>query len=161
MLTMLNDRSLETFIDENGIKATLVYPGIPTPTVPDAAKALGVASSQIIKSLVFLLEDKPFLVIAAGEARIDYKALAAALDISRRKIKFASAEMALAITGFEVGAMPPFGHKEKLMTLMDDLRLEHEEVYGGGGTQSALLRISLTELERVTEARRLVLTERN
>ena len=157
---MLDDKFLQTFMTTQGIAASLVYPGLPTPTVLDAAKALGVASSQIVKSLIFLAEDKPLLVVAAGEARIDYKALSAALGCSRRKIKFATAEQALEITGFEVGAMPPFGHKEPLMTLLDRLSLDHEELYAGGGTKSALLRISLKELERVTSARRLVLTER-
>lgn len=157
---MLNDQTLQAFIREHAIKASLVYPGLPTATVAEAARALGVASSQIIKSLVFLQEDKPLLVIAAGESRIDDKALAAALGVSRRKLKFASADLALAITGFEAGAMPPFGHKEILDTWMDSLSLQDEELYGGGGTKSALLKINLTELKRLTAAKCLALTER-
>ncbi|MCA9837728.1 MAG: YbaK/EbsC family protein [Trueperaceae bacterium] len=157
---MLDDKTLVAFISQEGINASLVYPGVPTPTVPEAARALGVAGEQIIKSLVFLADAVPLLVIAAGESRIDYKALAEALELSRRKIKFASSDLALDITGFEVGAMPPFGHKEKLPTLLDDHSLRHEELFAGGGTKSALLRISLKELERVTNARRLGLTER-
>jgi prolyl-tRNA editing enzyme YbaK/EbsC (Cys-tRNA(Pro) deacylase) len=111
---MLTDTHLQTFITHHAIPARLVYPGVPTPTVPDAAKALGVDSKQILKSLVFLCDETPHLIIAAGERRIDYKKLATVSRLSRRKVRMATPDEALSISGFEVGAMPPFGHKEVL-----------------------------------------------
>ena len=137
----------------------------PTPTVPDAARALGVDVLQIIKSLVFLIDGEPILVIAAGEARISQKQLAEAFQVGKRKVRFASAEQALTLTGFEVGAMPPFGHKTQLSTLIDLQTVDavHSNdsfIYGGGGTKSALLELSFKELKRVTRARLELLTEK-
>ena len=158
---MLTDKDLQQWLTKHSVPAKLVYPGVPTPTVPDAAKALGVKSQQIIKSLVFLCEGLPHLVVAAGEARISYKKFADSLGVSRRKVKMASPEGALEISGFPVGAMPPFGHKARLRTFVDgdSIRGDYGVYYGGGGTKEALLELGLTTLLEVTSATVVSLTE--
>jgi prolyl-tRNA editing enzyme YbaK/EbsC (Cys-tRNA(Pro) deacylase) len=160
---MLTDKELQQWITERAIAAKLVYPGVPTPTVPDAARALGVKSEQILKSLVFLVDAEPHLVVAAGEARISYKKLADQLGLSRRKVKMATPEGALQISGFEVGAMPPLGHKQPLPTFLDgdSVHGEYAVYYGGGGTKDALLELSLETLLEVTKATVVPLTEKS
>jgi len=158
---LLNDQDLQRFIVERGIDAVLVYPDRPTPTVPAAAEALRVSPQEIIKSLVILVRSEPWLVIAAGEVRVSYKLLREALGVSRRKLRLASAEEALGITGFAVGAMPPFGHLTPLPTLLDSLSVPSQDsklLYGGGGTQAAMLRLSVATLRTVTQGRWLPLT---
>lgn len=158
---MLTDQDLQHWLTQRAIPAKLVYPGVPTPTVPDAANALGVKRAQIVKSLVFLCDEVPQLVVAAGEARISYKRFADYLGLSRRKVKMASPEQALEISGFPVGAMPPFGHKEVLRTFVDadSLQGNYEVYYGGGGTKEALLELTLATLLEVTQATVVSLTE--
>jgi prolyl-tRNA editing enzyme YbaK/EbsC (Cys-tRNA(Pro) deacylase) len=158
---MLTDQDLQHWLTQQVIPAKLVYPGVPTPTVPDAANALGVKPAQIIKSLVFLCDGVPHLIVAAGEARISYKKVADQLGLSRRKVKMASPEQALDISGFPVGAMPPFGHKERLRTFVDadSLQGSYGVYYGGGGTKDALLELTLSTLLEVTGAAVLSLTD--
>lgn len=154
-----SDADLMRWVHAHGVAARLVVPGVPTPTVPAAAAALGVASDQVLKSLVFLVRDAPVLVIAAGEDRVRYPALAAAFGVGRRQLRMASPEEALAITGYEVGAMPPFGHRERLDTVVDARRVgPGRVVYGGGGTRAALLELTTDELLRATCARSVDLT---
>lgn len=162
----MTDADLRAFISEQGLAARLVYPGVPTPTVPDAAAALGVQPQQILKSLVFLADGEPLLVLATGEARIDYRALAGALGISRKRLRLATPEAALMVSGYEVGAMPPFGHRRALPSLLDERGLPAEAaapeeviLYGGGGSRSALLELSLATLREVTKARLVPLSE--
>lgn len=157
---MLTSQDIQAFISLHKLDAKLIELAQSAPTVPDAAKAINVEASQILKSLVFLAQEQPVLVVAAGEARISQKLLAVALGTSRSKLKFAKPEQALAITGFEVGAMPPFGHKERLMTLIDQESVTQTLNYGGGGTKSSLVEISLETLKRVTQAQFVPLTER-
>jgi len=130
-----------------------------TPTVPEAAKALGVQTWQIIKSLVFLIKDEPVLVINSGEARIDRRKLADYLAVGRGRIKFAAPEQALEITGYVVGSMPPFGHKQKLRTVIDISVGSLEIIYGGGGDIDAMMRLTATELLRVTSAEAAQISE--
>lgn len=154
------DLVLAAYLREQGIEAELVRPGAPTPSVKDAALALGVPSGTIIKSLVFQVEDEALLVIAAGEARIAYKRLAAALGTSRKKIRLAAPDAVVALSGFAVGAMPPFGHARRLPTYVDSLSVHRgDTVYGGGGTDSALMRVAVDTLLEVTEAHYLPLSD--
>lgn len=138
----MTDADLARFVAERGIAARLVYPGAPTPTVEAAAAAVGVAPGRIVKSLVFALPDGPLLVIAAGDGRLAYGELARALGVRRKALRLAAPEEAEAITGYPVGAMPPFGHRRGLRAVAVDAGLAPDAlVYAGGGSREALLEL--------------------
>ncbi|MDJ0782090.1 MAG: YbaK/EbsC family protein [Desulfosarcinaceae bacterium] len=147
-----NANDLERFIATHGLTATILPLSQPTATVNDAARALGVANEQIIKSLVFMLHDLPLLVITNGLGRVDRKKLGVALGVGRKRVKFADPAQALAATGFSVGSMPPFGHRRALRTLVDKGVLRFEAVYGGGGDGDTMMRLTTAELIQFTGA---------
>ena len=155
----MTSADLQRFISAHDIEATILHLDDHTPTVPDAARALGVETDQIIKSLVFRLHDEPLLVINNGTARIDRRKLAAALEVGRKRVKFADADQALAFTGFVVGAMPPFGHLRKLRTLVDPAVLTQTVIFGGGGDINAMMRVTPVELMRVANAEQAAVSE--
>jgi prolyl-tRNA editing enzyme YbaK/EbsC (Cys-tRNA(Pro) deacylase) len=143
---------LADFIAKNAIVAEIVPVAVETPTVPAAAAALGVATSQIIKSLLFLVRDQPVLVIASGETMVDRGILAARFGVGKKQIKLADPETVLRLTGYPAGGVPPFGHPAPLLTLLDRAVLTWDAVYGGGGDDRTLLRVTPGELARVTAA---------
>lgn len=144
--------NLQGFIERNRIEATILPMAAHTPTVSDAARELGVETDRIIKSLVFMNDGSPLLVITNGLARVDRRKLAAYLGVGRKKVKFASAEQALAITGFVVGSMPPFGHRQRLRTVVDPSVTRWDTIYGGGGDINAMMKLTPRELIRVSGA---------
>ena len=144
--------ALARFIAQHGIAAEIVPMTVETPTVPAAAAALGVATSQIIKSLLFMVRDQPVLVIASGETRVDRGSLAARFGVGKKQIKLADAETVLRLTGYPAGGVPPFGHPAPLLTLLDRAVMAWDAVYGGGGDDRTLLRVASGELARVTAA---------
>jgi Cys-tRNA(Pro) deacylase len=148
----MDSSDLQHFIDENEIKATILPMKAHTPTVEDAARALEVEASQIIKSLVFHVDGTPLLVINNGLDRVDRRKLAAYLNVGRKRIKFAAPDQVFDLTGYIVGSMPPFGHKKKLRTLVDPGVTRQEVIYGGGGDIDAMLRLKPAELLAVTRA---------
>jgi prolyl-tRNA editing enzyme YbaK/EbsC (Cys-tRNA(Pro) deacylase) len=151
-LKPLTSTDLQQFIDAQRVAAVILPMGGHTPTVVDAARELGVEADQIIKSLVFVINDQPLLVINNGVARVDRKKLAAFLGVARKRVKFAAAEQALAVTGFMVGSMPPFGHRQPLRTLVDTAVTRLALIFGGGGDIDAMMRLTPPELLRVTGA---------
>lgn len=157
---MLTDKAIQDFITTHNISGKLIYCEEETPTVADSARLLGVEAEQIVKSLVFLAKGEPHLVIAAGEVRVSGKRLRDVLGVSRKKLRMARPDEVLEITGFPVGAMPPFGHKEKLPTLIDSFSVpdDAEVLFGGGGTRSAMLELSSRTLLTVTEGKYLPLS---
>lgn len=149
----LTPDDLEDFIRQHGLNAEVLRLDAPTPTVEAAAEAAGVSVDQIVKSLLFLIEGgDPVLVIAAGTGRIDRRKLAAHFGTNRRKTHFADAQSVLELTGFPVGAVPPFGHRQSLGVLVDPAVLEHDTVLGGGGSGQALLRLDPQDILRLNRA---------
>lgn len=148
---------LARFIERHTIDAQLVFPREATPTVPLAAQAMGCQPDQIIKSVLFQLKGAaPFssvLVIANGVTPIDFRRLAAIFDVGRKRIRLATAEEVLAATGFAAGGVPPFGFDQPLATFIDRGVLAWPEVFGGGGDDRTMLRITPDELVRVTGGR--------
>ena len=155
----MGSEQLQVFIDAHRIEAVILPMGGHTSTVSEAALALAVETDQIIKSLVFRTQTEPLLVINNGLARVDRRKLAAGLGVGRKRVKFASPEQALALTGFVVGSMPPFGHRQKLRTLIDPAVLDLDLIFGGGGDIDAMMRLTPAELVRVTGAEVMALSE--
>jgi len=155
----LNSTDLQRFIDKHQIEATILPMVEHTPTVPDAARALGVETEQIIKSLVFIINDEPILIINNGTARVDQRKIGQRLGVNRKKVKFAAPEQALEITGYIVGSMPPFGHLQTLPTFIDPAITALDTIFGGGGEIDAMMRLTPNELLQVTNGEILSVSE--
>jgi prolyl-tRNA editing enzyme YbaK/EbsC (Cys-tRNA(Pro) deacylase) len=145
----VNSLDLAQFIADNDIEAEIVHLEEATLTVADAAEVMGVQPDQIIKTVLFLANGEPVLVIASGLDRIAWKRLADYLGVSRRRLKTGNAEQVEAITGYVVGSVPPFGHKEKLRTIVEQSVYDQAVVYGGGGEIDALMRLETAVLRQI------------
>ena len=151
---------LQKFIDKQGIVAQILHLDVDTPTVADAAVALDVAPEQIIKSVLFLADGQPVMVLASGLARLDRKALADFLGVSRRRVKIASAEQVLAHTGYVAGSVPPFGYKQPIETVLETAVTQLTGlIFGGGGDIHALMQLTVAELRKVVGEKTAVLLE--
>lgn len=148
----MDSSDLAGFIVKNGVQAEIVHLPVETPTVSAAADAVQVKPEQIIKSVLFMADGRPVLVVTNGLTRIHRKRLAEVLEISRRRVKMANGAEVLAITGYGVGAVPPFGHPSPIRTLLDAGVLSESTIFGGGGENNALMRLSTEELLRVIDA---------
>lgn len=151
---------LAAFIAANGIQAEFVTPDAPTPTVEAAAAAVGTTPERIIKSVLFLIRDRPVLAIAGGLDPINDRSIAARYEVGRRQVKLAGAADVLRVTGYPVGGVPPFGYPAPVETLIDPIVLAQPVVYGGGGDHKTLIRLAPDEIRRVTRAEVVPLTGR-
>ncbi|MBE3551973.1 MAG: YbaK/EbsC family protein [Kyrpidia tusciae] len=120
-----------------------------TRTAADAAQALGVTTAQIAKSIVFLAGEEPILVIAAGDHRVDPEKLAA---IMGRPVKLADPATVLDLTGFEIGGVPPLGHRLPLRTIIDEDLFHHEMIYAAAGSPRAIFACHPGSLVNWTDA---------
>ncbi len=148
----LTPQTLQAYLDQHQVAAEIVFPGKPTPTVPAAAAALGVDVNQIVKSVVLLVDDRPFLVFGCGTRRVDFRKLAQRLNINVQRIKLANPDQVLEITGYGKGTVPPIGLKTRMATFMDPAVRAYETIYAGGGGIDALLKLTSAELLRISEA---------
>jgi prolyl-tRNA editing enzyme YbaK/EbsC (Cys-tRNA(Pro) deacylase) len=121
-----------------------------TSTAEAAARAVGAPQGSIVKSLVFLADGAPLLVLAAGDQRVDIKRLRAALGLSKRRLRIAQPAEVLAHTGFEVGGVPPVGHSPPLRTLVDNTLERFETVWAAAGSAHAVFPITCEQLLAIT-----------
>ncbi|MFW6074103.1 MAG: YbaK/EbsC family protein [Chloroflexota bacterium] len=142
---------IRAMIESRALLAKLLYPGEHTPSVPDAARALGVGADRILKSLLFTNGRRHVLAIASGEGRVNIKRLENATE--QYGLKLAKPHVVLQLTGFEVGAMPPVGHRRRFQVIMDDAVARLDLAYGGGGSVDSLLQITPDEIVRQECAR--------
>lgn len=105
---------------------------VSTRTAAEAAEAIGVNLGQIVKSLVFTVDDRPVLALVGGDRQLDEGKLAAAAggSVCRRP----DANEVRAATGFPVGGVPPFGHSSALPVFVDIGLLDYDVVWAAAGT---------------------------
>ena len=121
-----------------------------TKTAEDAARAIGCAVGQIVKSLVFVADGAPVLALTSGANRVDESKLAVVAGAA--EARRASPEEARAATGFAVGGTPPFGHVERVRTFCDEDLLAFDEVWAAAGTPDSVFPLAPADLVRVSGA---------
>jgi prolyl-tRNA editing enzyme YbaK/EbsC (Cys-tRNA(Pro) deacylase) len=103
-----------------------------TKTAQDAARAIGVAVGQIVKSLVFAVDGELVMAYVSGVNQLDEKRLAAAAGGA--KCSRVDADAVRDATGFPIGGVPPFGHDSHLRVFIDPDLLQYDEVWAAAGT---------------------------
>ncbi len=149
---MLTPNDIQTYLEEQDIPGEILVLEVPTPTVEDAASAVGTTPQQIVKSILFMVGDRPVLAVSCGTDRVDQRVIAGVYGVGRKKVKLASPEVMLEVSGYEAGAMPPFAHRQKIKTLLDQRVLQQPVVYAGGGAENALMRLSPEDILEATNA---------
>ena len=118
-----------------------------------AADALGVPVTEVVKSLVFLVDAQPVLTLVPGDATVDTDALARGLGA--REVALARSREVREATGYKPGAVPPVGLATALPVVADPEVFVPDVVYCGGGATRAMLRIGSGDLEGLLAPRRL------
>lgn len=150
--TMQNEyhERLSAFIAEHHIVCDHLIFEQSTHSVVEAAHAAGVTPRDFIKSVCMITKDGRIVVaIVKGEDRADRSAVQQLLSLA--KLSIASPDVMLTQTGYPAGGTPPFGFDATF--LMDERVFEMAIVYGGGGSDHALIRIAPAEMQRANGAR--------
>jgi prolyl-tRNA editing enzyme YbaK/EbsC (Cys-tRNA(Pro) deacylase) len=114
-----------------------------------AADAIGTELGSIVKSLVFLVDGAPVLVLVAGDRRADPAKLKKALGARRAMI--ADADRVKQETGFSIGGVPPVGHLRRLPVWIDRSLGRFDIVYAAAGHPHAVFPVAFEILIQVTD----------
>ncbi len=146
-MTHPNIERVRASLHEQGIEALPVEFAESTRTSAEAAAAIGTTVAQIAKSLVFLADGQPRLVIASGVNRVDTKKLGALLAA---KITRADADAVRQATGFPIGGVAPVGHTTLLRTLIDEDLMAFTSIWAAAGTPNAVFETTPADLVKMT-----------
>ena len=104
-------------------------------TVALAAQALDTEPDQIAKTLSFLVDDAPILVVMAGEASTDNHKYKATFHKKAKMIPFDQVEDYI---GHAPGGVCPFAVKPGVKVYLDESLKRHTEVYPAAGSPLGL-----------------------
>lgn len=120
-----------------------------TKTAVDAAAAIGCEVHSIVKSLVFMVDDRPVVALIAGDKRLDRAKLG---DVVGGKARRATLDEVRAHTGYVAGGTPPFGHSGEVLLLMDESIAEQSTVWAAAGTPTSVFPVTVDALRKATRA---------
>jgi prolyl-tRNA editing enzyme YbaK/EbsC (Cys-tRNA(Pro) deacylase) len=116
-------------------------------TVTEAAKALNIEEGEIAKSLSFILNGKPILIVMAGDKKLDnakYK------HLFKEKAHMIKSEDVLKLVGHPIGGVCPFGVNEDVTIYLDNSLKKYNTVYPAAGSNHSAVKLSVQELEEAT-----------
>ncbi len=131
----------------HGVARDVIELAESTRTAAEAAAACGVTVGQIVKSLVFVADEQPILVLASGANQVDERRLEA---LTGKPVRRADAATVRSATGYAIGGVPPVGHALALPVFIDRDLTRHAELIAAAGTPRAVFRLTPEELCRMT-----------
>ncbi len=138
-----------SFLREAGAEARLEELAGAAGTAAEAAETAGCELRQIVKSLVFVCDGSPVLVLVPGDRRAESAKVARAT--AAENVRVARAAEVEAATGFAPGAVAPFPGSAKRV-LIEQTLLTEALVWVGGGSSRHMVALSPAELVRLTKA---------
>jgi len=102
---------------------------------------------QVVRSIIFQIRPEEYLmVLVAGPAQIDWRKLRQL--VKRSRVRMATEEEVLEVTGYRVGTVSPFGLKNPVKILIDDSVLKEEEVSIGSGVRGVAIIMKSAAIQR-------------
>lgn len=114
-------------------------------TVELAAEALGCEPCRIAKTLSFMVNEKPILIVAAGDVKIDNKKFKARFETKAKMIAAADVEN---LVGHAIGGVCPFAVNENVKVYLDESLKRFQTVFPACGSSNSAIELTLEELER-------------
>lgn len=114
-------------------------------TVKEAAEALNTEECKIAKTLSFIINDNPILIVTAGDAKIDnskYK------ETFHTKAKMIPADIVEKLIGHQIGGVCPFAINENVIVYLDESLKRFDYVYPACGSSNSAIKLSIAELEK-------------
>ena len=136
---------VKAYFEQLGMASRVLEFDVSSATVELAAQALNCEPCRIAKTLSFLVDGGPILIVMAGDAKIDnpkYK------HRFGTKAKMLTPEEAVTLIGHAVGGVCPFGINDGVAVYLDESLKRFETVFPACGSGNSAIELTIPELER-------------
>ena len=124
-----------TALDQQGIPHRVFRHERPVTSFEQAASDRNQRPEQIVRSILFQVRAGEFvMVLMAGRDQVDWKKLRQL--VKRSRVRMATEDEVLEVTGYRIGTVSPFGMKNQIRILLDASVLREEEVSLGSGIRN-------------------------
>ena len=136
---------VRAYFAQFGMESRIQEFSVSSATVELAAQAVGCEPQRIAKTLSFLVGEKPVLIVAAGDARIDNPKYKAQFS---QKAKMLSHDQAAELIGHAVGGVCPFAVNTGVAVYLDESLKRFETVFPACGSSNSAIELTIPELEQ-------------
>ena len=127
-----------------GIEDRIMEFDVSSATVREAANALGCSEGEIAKTLSFLVDTQPILIVASGDSKIDNSKYKKEFGTKSKMIPFDDVEN---LIGHYVGGVCPFGINENVEVYLDESLKQYDIIYPACGSSNSAVKLTVNELE--------------
>ena len=135
------------YLEKYGLENRIMEFPVSSATVGEAAKAVNCREEEIAKTLSFIVEDKPILIVVAGDKKIDNAKYKAEFNTKAKMIQFEEVEE---YTGHKPGGVCPFGVKENVKVYLDESLKRFDIIYPACGSSNSAVKLTIDELEKTS-----------
>ena len=144
---MENQPPVSPALDKLGITHTVFHHSGQVNSLEQAAQERNQRLGQVVRSILFRLSGNEYLmVLVAGPEQISWKALRK--HVSQSRLTMASEDEVLAVTGYRIGTVSPFGLPRPLRILIDESVLKEDEISIGSGMRGVAVVMKSADLRR-------------
>ena len=145
---MINER-VKNWLTERGFGERLTEHAESIDTVEHAAQQIGCSEAEIAKTLSFIVDEKPVIVVMAGDGRVNSSKFKAQFHTKPSMIP---RDMVEELTGFQPGGVCPFGVPENIPVWLDVSMKRFEIIHPAGGNEFTSVSLTPDELEKATDS---------
>ena len=138
----------EAYLREKGYSDRILIESRSTATVELAAEALGTVPGRIAKSLTFMVNDRPVMILCAGDVKVDNAKYRAFFGVKAKMLSFEQVE---SLIGHAVGGVCPFGINPGVDVYLDRSLERFPTVFPACGSDNSCIELTLPELEILSE----------
>ena len=134
-------------LDQLGIPHRIFRHNTPVTSFEQAVSDRNQRPEQIVRSILFQVRSEEFvMVLTAGREQVDWRKLRKL--VGRSRIRMATEDEVLEVTGYGVGTVSPFGMRKPVKVLMDASVLREEEISLGSGVRNTAIILKGADLQR-------------
>lgn len=136
---------VKDYFKKYNMEKRVIEPPTSSATVKEAAESLNTEECRIAKTLSFIVNDNPILIVVAGDAKIDNSKYKKQFNL---KAKMIEKENVNTLIGHDVGGVCPFAINEGVTVYLDDSLKRFETVYPACGSSNSAIELTIEELEK-------------
>lgn len=139
--------NVRKYMQQYGIEERIMEFEVSSATVELAAQALHCEPGRIAKTLSFMVEDAPILIVTSGDVKIDNRKYKTYFG---KKAKMLTPDEVVEKIGHAIGGVCPFGIKEGVKVYLDESLRKYDTVFPACGSSNSAIELTIEELEKYT-----------
>lgn len=141
------------YLEKFGLENRIMEFSVSSATVEEAAKVINCKEGEIAKSLSFIVDNKPILIVVSGDSKIDNSKYKAEFSTKAKMIPYENVEE---LIGHVVGGVCPFGVKDGVTIYLDNSLKRFEIIYPACGSTNSAIKLTIDELEKISNYKKWV-----